>query len=94
MGVCYDVVVVFFYFFNYLGNEFGVVVKVGVYDDDVVVFGVFEVMDVGGVEVEFVGVRVKLDVRGVGFDELGGDFLGFVWGVVVYNDKFLVEVFV
>jgi hypothetical protein len=50
-------------------------------------------MDVGGSEAEFTGARADLDaLGGVDFLELRGDFLGAVWGAVVDDDEFPVEV--
>jgi hypothetical protein len=50
-------------------------------------------VDVGGAEAKFAGARADLDaLGGVGFLELGCDFLRAVGGAVVDDDEFPVEV--
>lgn len=68
------------------------VAEVGVHDDDEGSRAELEAVDVGGAEAELAGAGLELDVRGVGFDELVGDFLGAVGGAVVDDDELPVEV--
>lgn len=67
--------------------------EVRVHDDDEVARRVLEAVDVGSAETEFAGAWSQLDAGGrVGFYELFGDFLGAVWGAVVDDDDFPVDV--
>lgn len=68
------------------------VAEVGVHDDDEVARCELEAVDVGGAEAELACARPDLDVRGVDFGKLRGDFLGTVGGAVVYDDELPVEV--
>jgi len=70
-----------------------VVGEVGVHDDDEVARRELQAVDVGGAEAEFAGACAQLDFgAAVGFLELFGDVLGAVWGAVVDDDDFPVEV--
>jgi hypothetical protein len=60
--------------------------EVGVHDDDEVAGDELEAVYVGGTEAELAGAGFEKDVRGVGFYELVGDFLGAVGGAIVDDD--------
>lgn len=76
---------------NHLGDELGVVAKVGVHDDDKVARGELQAVDVGRAETKLASARLEEDVRAVGLDELVGYFLGAVGRAIVDNDEFPVE---
>jgi hypothetical protein len=66
--------------------------EIRVHDDDEVARCELQAVDVGGSEAEFTSACADLDAGGcVDFLELGGDFLGSVWGAVVDDDEFPVE---
>lgn len=69
------------------------VAEIRVHDDHVVSGCELQAVDVGGAEAEFASARADLDaLGGVGFLELGGDFLGAVGGAVVDDYEFPVKV--
>ena len=65
--------------------------EVGVHDDDEVARGELQPVDVGGAETKLAGARLEDDMRGVGLDELVGNFLRAVGGSVVDNDELPIE---
>jgi hypothetical protein len=65
--------------------------EVGVHDDDEVARAEVQAVNVGGTEAELAGAGLELDMRGVGFDELGGNFLGAIGRAIVDNDQLPVE---
>lgn len=86
-----DVIVALLLHADHLGDEFGVVRKVGVHDDDEVAGHELEAVDVGGAETEFAGSGFEDDVRGVDFFELSGYVLSSVGGGIVDDYDFPVE---
>lgn len=86
-----DVVVALLLAGDHLGDELGVVGEVGVHDDDKVAGDELQAVDVGGSQAQLAGAGFEDDVRGVGLDELVGDFLGTVGGAVVDDDEFPFE---
>lgn len=67
--------------------------EIRVHDDDEVARCELQAVHVGGAEPQFAGARADLDACWcVGFLELGRDFLRAVWGAVVDDDEFPVEV--
>jgi len=70
-----------------------VVREVGVHDDDEVAGRELQAVNVGGAEAELAGAGAELDLgAAVGFLELFRDVLGAIWGAVVNDDDFPVEV--
>jgi hypothetical protein len=66
--------------------------EVRVHDDHEVARRELQPVDVGRAEAELAGARLQEDVWGVGFCELVCDDLGPVWGAVVDDYEFPVEV--
>lgn len=67
--------------------------EIRVHDDDKVAGCKLQAVDVGGAEAEFASACADLNAFwGVGFLKLGGDFLGAIWGAVVDDYEFPVEV--
>lgn len=66
--------------------------EVGVHDDYEVAGAVLQAVDVGCAEAELAFSGVQVDAAGVGFCELVGDELRAVWGGVVDDYEFPVEV--
>ena len=74
----HNVVVTLLLHADHVRDELGVVTEVGVHDDDEVARRELQAVDVGGAETQLAGAGADLDVRGVDFGELSGDFLGAV----------------
>ncbi|KAL5357815.1 hypothetical protein BJX96DRAFT_163329 [Aspergillus floccosus] len=78
---------------NHLRDEFGVVAKVGVHDDDVVASGELESMDVGGAQAQLARARSQVDMLGSPeLLELLRDFEGAIGRAVVDNHYLPIEV--
>jgi hypothetical protein len=69
-----------------------VVAEVGVHDDNEVPRSELQAVDVSCSEAKFASSWLEEHVWAVGFDELVGYNLGAVWGAIVDDNKFPVEV--
>jgi hypothetical protein len=69
-----------------------VVREVGVHDDHEVAGCELQAVDVGGPETELASARLQVNVWGVDFGELIGNYFGSIGGVVVDDYELPVEV--